>query len=99
NPVEPLANFAAGTAYGYSKRIEGEFVEGAPIIWQFLLAEGLFETRNYYLTVETREEASRAAGLHDVRWHAPEVASEGIYKFGQEHWAAFLACPPVAFIT
>jgi len=35
NPVEPPANFAAGRAYGYSKRIEGELIEGAPVIWQF----------------------------------------------------------------
>jgi hypothetical protein len=44
------------------------------------------------------EEAFRAAGLSDVRWRAPEVSPEGLRTYGPDHWAAFLAHPPVAFI-
>jgi 2-polyprenyl-3-methyl-5-hydroxy-6-metoxy-1,4-benzoquinol methylase len=98
NPAEPPANFAAGRTYGYSKRLEGELVEGAPVIWQFFLPEGAFEVTNYCLSVETMNEAFRAAGLREVRWHAPEVSPEGVREFGPDHWAAFLASPPVAFI-
>ncbi len=98
HPAEPPANFPAGRAYGYSKRVEGELVEGAPIIWEFFLPDGSIEVTNYYLRVETMEEAFRAAGLREMRWHAPELSPEGVREFGLEHWAAFLACPPVAFI-
>lgn len=55
--------------------------------------------KNYYLDMETMDEAFRAAGLHDVRWHAPEVSPKGVREFGQEHWVGFLARPPVAFIS
>jgi SAM-dependent methyltransferase len=99
NPAEPPANFAAGWAYGYGKRVEGELVEGVPVIWEFFLGDGSsFEVTNYYLSVATMEEAFRAAGLRQVRWHAPEVSPEGVRAFGQGHWSAFLACPPVAFL-
>ena len=53
---------------------------------------------DYYLSVATMEEAFRAAGLRDVRWHAPEVSPEGLREFGWGYWADFLAHPPVAFI-
>ncbi len=98
HPADPPANFGAGRVYGYSKRLEGELVEGAPVIWEFFLPEGSFEVKNYYLGVETMEKAFRAAGLRQLRWHAPVVSPEGIRDFGRGHWAAFLACPPVAFI-
>jgi SAM-dependent methyltransferase len=98
NPAEPPANFAAGWAYGYAKRVEGELAEGAPIVWQFFLPDGSFEVTNYCLGVGTMDEVLRAAGLREVRWHAPEVSPEGVREFGREHWAAFLACPPVVFL-
>jgi toxoflavin synthase len=99
NPAEPPANFAMGRPYGYSKRVVGDFVEGAPIIWEFFLADGSsIEVTNYCLGVKTMEDAFRTAGLCEVRWHAPEVSPEGVHEFGSGHWAAFLACPPVAFI-
>ena len=44
------------------------------------------------------EEAFRAAGLRELRWHAAEVSPEGLREFGREYWADFLAHPPVAFI-
>jgi SAM-dependent methyltransferase len=99
HPADPPANFGIGQAYGFVKRLEGELVEGAPIIWQFFLDDGSsFEVTNYILSVATMEEAFRAAGLREVRWHAPEVSPEGVREFGREHWSAFLACPPAAFI-
>src|SRR5262249_21492437 len=76
HPAEPTAAFPAGRAYGFSRRVEGELVEGAPVVWEFFLPEGSFEVTNYYLSVATMEEAFRAAGLREVRWHAPEVSPE-----------------------
>jgi 2-polyprenyl-3-methyl-5-hydroxy-6-metoxy-1,4-benzoquinol methylase len=98
NPSEPTVDFPTGRAYGYSKRVQGELVEGVPIVWEFFLSDGSFEVINYYLGVATMEEAFRLAGLREVRWHVPEVSPEGIREFGREHWADFLAHPPVAFI-
>ena len=98
NPTESAGDFPAGRAYGFSRRVVGELVEGAPIVWKFFLPEGSFEVTNYHLGVGTMEEAFRAAGLREVRWHAPEVSPEGLREFGRGHWADFLARPPVAFI-
>jgi SAM-dependent methyltransferase len=98
NPAEPTGAFPADRAYGFSRRVEGELVEGAPIVWEFFLPDGSFEVTNYYLSVATMEEGFCAAGLRDVRWHAPEVSLEGLREFGRGYWADFLAHPPVAFL-
>jgi 2-polyprenyl-3-methyl-5-hydroxy-6-metoxy-1,4-benzoquinol methylase len=98
NPADPPANFAVGRVYGYLRRVEGDLVEGAPLVWEFFLPDGSFEVRNYYLSVETMNNAFRAAGLREVHWHMPEVSPEGVREFGREYWTAFLASPPIAFI-
>ncbi len=98
NPAEPTVALPAARAYGFSRRVEGELVEGAPIVVEFFLPEGSFEVKNYYLSTGTMEEAFRAAGLRDVRWHAPEISAEGLPELGQEFCADFLAHPPVSFI-
>ena len=98
NPTDPRTDFPARQAHGFSRRVEGEWVEGAPIVVEFFLPEGSFEVRNYQLSVATMEEAFRAAGLRQVRWHAPAVSPEGLRQFGRGYWAEFLARPPVAFI-
>jgi hypothetical protein len=46
--AEPTVAFPAGRAYGFSRRVEGELVEGAPIVLEFFLPEGSFEVMNYY---------------------------------------------------
>jgi SAM-dependent methyltransferase len=98
NLTEPTAAFLAGRDYGFTRRVEGELKEGAPVVWEFFLPEGSFEVTNYYLSVGTMDEAFRAAGLREARWHAPEVSPEGLRAFGRKHWAQFLAHSPVAFI-
>jgi ubiquinone/menaquinone biosynthesis C-methylase UbiE len=98
NPAEPIVAFPAARAYGFSRRVEGELVDGAPVILEFFLPEGSFDVTNYYLSAETMEEAFRAAGLRELHWHPAEVSPEGLREFGRECWADFLAHPPVAFI-
>jgi NCS1 family nucleobase:cation symporter-1 len=98
NPKDPPENFGPRD-YGYSKRLVGELVEGAPVIWRFFLAEGDIEVENYYLSVETMEAAFDAAGLFHVRWHKPDVSLEGIREKGTAYWQDFLTRPPVAFIS
>jgi 2-polyprenyl-3-methyl-5-hydroxy-6-metoxy-1,4-benzoquinol methylase len=97
NPTDPRTDLAARQTF-FSRRVEGEWVEGAPIVIEFFLPEGSFEVRNYHLSVATMEEAFRAAGLREVRWHAPEVSPEGLRQFGRRYWTDFLAHPLVAFI-
>ena len=98
NPAEPTVDFPAARAYGFSRRVEGELVDGAPIVLEFFLPDGSFEVTNYHLSVGTMEKAFRAAGLREVRWHAPEVSLEGLRELGRGYWADFLDHPPVAFI-
>ena len=96
--AEPRADPAAERAYGIARHVDGELVEGMPITWEFFLADGSFTITNYYLSTTTMAEAFRTAGLREVRWHAPEVAPEGLRQFGREYWTDFLARPSVTFI-
>jgi ubiquinone/menaquinone biosynthesis C-methylase UbiE len=98
NPAEPIVAFPAAHAYGFSRRVEGDLVEGAPVVLEFFRPEGSFEVTNYYLSAETMEEAFRAAGLRELRWHTAEISPEGLRGLGRKFWADFLAHPPVAFI-
>ena len=59
NPAEPTVAFPAARAYGFSRRVEGELVEGAPLVLEFFLPEGSFEVTNYYLSRGTMEEVLR----------------------------------------
>lgn len=97
NPDDPPSNFSTGKAYGFTKHLEGALVEGAPIIFRFHLPEGPFDVTNYHISKATIEEALHAAGLRDVRWHAPIVSPAGLQQRGASHWTPFLNGPPVAF--
>jgi 2-polyprenyl-3-methyl-5-hydroxy-6-metoxy-1,4-benzoquinol methylase len=98
NPCDPVANFSIGKTYEYSKRLEGDLVEGAPIIWTFILPEGPLSITNYYISKERLEQALQEVGMRDIRWHPPQVSPEGQAEFGVAHWQPFLQSPPVAFI-
>jgi SAM-dependent methyltransferase len=98
NPEQPPEQFALGRPYGFVKSMAGELREGTPITFTIFLDSGPIDITNYHLSVATHEWAFRSAGLHDVRWHGPEVSPEGVSAFGAEHWADFLASPPVTFI-
>ena len=65
NPAEPTVAFPSAHAYGFSRRVVGELVEGAPIVLEFFLPEGSFEVTNYYFSAGTMEKAFRAAGLRE----------------------------------
>jgi hypothetical protein len=41
------------------------------------LEDGPFDIENYFLNVETHEEALRSAGFCDVRWHQPMLSPQG----------------------
>jgi SAM-dependent methyltransferase len=98
NPAEPVSNFPTGRAYGYTKRLEGEPVDGTTVVWEFFLPQGSFEVRNYLLSSDAVDAAFEQAGLRAVGSIPPVVSPEGIREFGEGYWAAFLACPPVVFL-
>ncbi len=98
HPGDPPENFETGRMYGYSKKLEGPLVEGAPIHWSFHLADQTIEVTNYYLTKATMERAMTAAGLRDIRWHCAEVSPEGVAQMGDAHWQPFLRQPPIVFV-
>jgi hypothetical protein len=59
---------------------------------------GRFDIENYFLGVETHQEALHAAGFHDIRWHPPLLSPEGKKAYGRNYWSDLLDHPPVIFI-
>ncbi|MFY8220838.1 MAG: class I SAM-dependent methyltransferase [Pirellulales bacterium] len=98
NPDDPPSNFEAGSGYGYTKRLGGSLVEGTPIVWSFHLPDTTIEVTNYHLKKSTLEAALRAAGLGELRWHAPRISNEGIEQHGSDYWRPFLEQPPIVFL-
>lgn len=83
--------------YGFETKV-ADLREGAPITWTFYLEDGAFSIENYYLDVAIHEEAFRAAGFREIRWHTPRLSPEGEVAFGRAFWTSFLDHPPVIFI-
>jgi hypothetical protein len=52
-----------------------------------------FEAR--YYTRDTYEQALRAAGFTEVRWHELQLDPQGVEVLGAEYWQAYLDNPPV----
>ena len=97
----PACDFTAAPSYhkyGFETAVVGAFREGAPITWTFHLEDGPFNIENYFLSVESHEEALRVAGFRDVRWHRPLLSPEGESAYGRDYWSALLDHPPVIFI-
>jgi toxoflavin synthase len=78
-------------------RVAGVCCEGAPITSTFHLEDGPFDDENYFLDVETHQEALRAAGFRDIRWHRP-LLPEGEAAHGRGYWSDLLDYLPVIFI-
>jgi SAM-dependent methyltransferase len=83
--------------YGFT-RTAREARDGAAIPWTFYLSDRPFEITNYYLSIAAHEEALKAVGMRDIRWHPPAVSPEGLAEFGPEYWAALLQYQPIIFI-
>ena len=97
----PACDFPAAPSYrkyGFNVSVVGPFCEGAPITWRFYLEDGPFDVENYFLSVEIHEEALRAAGFRDVRWHQPTLSSQGDSAYGRDYWSTRLDRSPLIFI-
>lgn len=84
--------------YGFGLRGAGERRDGMPITWTFHLGDGLVEVENYYLSVADHEDALRAAGFKNVRWHRARVSPLGQAAYEPGYWQSFVDHPPVVGI-
>jgi toxoflavin synthase len=98
NPALDVPNAPSYRDYGFTTTVDGPLVEGAPITWTFFLDDGPLSLENYHLDVAAHEEALRAAGFAQVRWHQPRVSPRGQSLHDRGYWDAFLTHPPVIFL-
>jgi SAM-dependent methyltransferase len=98
NPAHAPEHFGSSRKYGFVKSTPGELREGAPVTYTIFLDGGSFDITNYWLSAAAHEEAFRAAGFGEARWHGPRVSPEGRAALGDEFWEEFLAHPPVTFL-
>ena len=98
NPAWDFPAAPSYRKYGLEVSVVGPFREGAPITWTFDLGDCCFDIENYFLNVESHEEAFRAAGFRDVRWHQPMLSPEGASAYGRDYWSDLLDHPPIIFI-
>lgn len=99
NPNDPPDNFTTDKGYGFFKRIKGELVEGAEVIWTVLLDDKkTIEIVNYHLTSNTVEQCMHAAGLEHVRWHGPQLDPAALKENDQAYWQPLLDKPSFVFI-
>ncbi len=97
----PWLDFAAAPSfrpYGFETTLPHGPGEGAPITWTFHLADGPFSIENYFLDPTIHDDAFRAAGFCETRWHRPQLAPQGREQFGADHWAPFMEQPPITLI-
>lgn len=83
--------------YGFEVGPAGEWREGAPIRWTFHLDNGTFEIENYYLDVAAHEEAFRAAGFREIRWHPPQLSPDA-QADRTDFWSLLLTRCPITFV-
>lgn len=98
NPDQAREHFEASRPYGFIKSSPGDLQEGIPVVYTIFQDGGSFDITNYWLSRATHEECLRAAGLRDIRWHAPRLSPEGRSAHGDDYWEAFLSHPPITFL-
>jgi toxoflavin synthase len=99
NPALDFAGLPSLREYGLDVEADGELREGSPITWTFYLDDGPLRVENYHLDTAAHEEALRAAGFRQVRWHQPELSPSGEAARGRAYWEPFLSHAPVIFIV
>lgn len=98
NPALTFPDAPSYRQYGFETRVQGPWQEGVPITWTFYVSDGSFDLENYHLSTATHEAACRRAGFRQIRWHAAELAPEGLSGHDRAFWSPFLERPPIAFI-
>jgi ubiquinone/menaquinone biosynthesis C-methylase UbiE len=98
NPRQQPCSFGNTRKYGFVKNLGGELRNGAAIHYTFLQDGEEFVVENYYLDTAAHASVFQEAGFLDIRWHAPELASN---QSGarDEYWTDFLRDPPIALFA
>ena len=99
NPRCDFSSAPSYRKYGFETSVVGDFREGAPITWTFHLDDSQFQIENYFLDIDTHEQAFRTAGFQEIQWHRPAIAPEGKAAYGGEYWSDLLEHPPIILIT
>jgi toxoflavin synthase len=96
NPSQAPETFAATKKYGFIKSIGEQLQAGTPITYTLFQDGGSFSFDNYYLSLDTHEQAWAAVGLRDVEWVQPRLSPE----WGEDpaFWDDFFEDPSVIFL-
>lgn len=85
--------------YGMGADVRETLADGAPYRITFLLGEDTFSLENHAHAHSTYEASLRAAGLADIRWHAPRITAEGLAAYPPGFWDTYLSRPPIMRIS
>src|SRR5262249_33704388 len=86
--------------HGFRKIGPEPYVEGTPILYEFLLPAGRsFAITNYYWRPETYLAALRQAGLADAAGRPSAPAPDVNGSFAPGHFDDLIGCMPMAALT
>ena len=96
NPAQAPHRFAATRKYGFVKSTREQLRAGTPITYTVFQEGGSFTFDNYYLSLDTHDQALAAAGLREVEWIMPRLSPQ--WKEDPSYWDDFLDDPSVIFL-
>jgi toxoflavin synthase len=96
NPSQAPERFAAAKKYGFVKSIREPLRAGTPITYTIFQNGSSFSFDNYYLSLDTHEQALAAVGLRDVEWVRPRLSPE--WSEDPAFWDDFFEDPSVIFL-
>jgi ubiquinone/menaquinone biosynthesis C-methylase UbiE len=96
NPSQSPQRFTATKRYGFIKSAREELRAGTPITYTIFQDGASFTFDNYYLSVDTHEDALGAVGLRDVEWVNPRLSPE--WSEDPAFWDDFFDDPSVIFL-
>ncbi len=86
--------------YGFLKEVDKPRIEGSPITYTFFNPDGTtFQLENYYLTLETYEQAFLEAGFESFHFKTLQISEKCKEDFNLEFWRTFLNHPPIIGIV
>jgi 2-polyprenyl-3-methyl-5-hydroxy-6-metoxy-1,4-benzoquinol methylase len=96
NPSQSPQRFAATKKYGFVKSAGEQLRAGTPITYTIFQQGGSFIFDNYYLSIDTHEQALQAVGLREVEWVAPRLSPQ--WSEDPEFWDEFFNDPSIIFL-
>lgn len=78
--------------YGFTLT-QDEDREGAPVTLHSALPGQSFSVTAHWWSRGTYEHAATSAGFTSLSWTLPTVSENGVARYGDDYWAAYLAAP------